>query len=584
MATVCRRGTHVNNGTRLGRPPLRTPAKEREIVRECVKSAIISGQMPSDVELAQQVNLGERTVRDIRLEVGLNRRHVRSWVEKREATGRSSGQEEMLCWTPYAGLWLLAPLIVHSMLLPAALLLRWTTATGIGAWQWVLTIVMWAILGFRRFFHLDDFRHQADLGLALFTGRTRLLADSTVWRLLHTLKMESAEAFYQRTAAEAVPLAVSAEGDWLSMDEHVVGFFTKWKPRPLDKTRVPTRGRAYPAIRLYAPFHLSTGRFVGLVVTTAKRALSQVLPTLILEVRRLRALAGHPQPNGVDLILDRGAYKGALFEELREDPGVRFIAMARATQKNVPQWEAVPEEAFIAYQPKGERNPRLKIADTWTRISGCRYPLRTVLIRDDTADTRQRWRALFTKVTAQEMAPAEVDATYRRRQDHESSFAELDHHLAGKCLPKPYRFVREPNEQGEKRKTVATTLSLETMTGLRLVAWLRHWSFNLVKDLGAALGEPYATMRVGTLVRKFIARPGTLHLRGNELWVTMTPFTGCQALEHWIRQLNQQRLKIPWLDHLVLQIQIASRPIGLAANPRVVQRRVFANRRSALVP
>jgi hypothetical protein len=561
---------------------LRTLAKEREIIRECVRNAIISGQMPSDSELAQRVGLGERTVRGIRLEAGLNRRHVSAWVKDREATAASSVQGEALCWMPYAGLWLLVPLILRSVLLPAARLLRWTTDTGVDAWHWVLTVVMWAVLGFRRFFHLDDFRHQADLGLALFTGRTRLLADSTVWRLVHTLQPERAQAFYQQTAAEAVPLEVPAGEEWLSMDEHVVGFFTKLKPRPLGKTRVPTRGRSYPAIRLYAPFHLSTGRFIGLVVTKAKRALSQVLPTLLTEVRRLRALAGHPRPNRVDVILDRGAYNGRLFEELMEDPGVRFIAMARATQKNVPQWQAVPEEAFTAYQPKGEQNPHLKIAGTQTHITGCRYPLRTVLIRDDTADTRQRWRALFTKVATQEMTPAEVDATYRRRQDHENSFAELDHHLAGKCLPKPYRLVREPNKQGEKRKTVATTLSPETMTGLQIVAWLRHWSFNLIKDFGAALGEPYATMQVGTLVRKFIARPGLLRLRGHELWVTLTPFTGCQTLANWIRQLNQQQLQIPWLDHLILQIEIAPLPVGLAANPRAVQRRVSANRKLSM--
>lgn len=583
MPTVSRNGVRVNFRPRLGRPPLRTPAKEREIIRECVRSAIISGQMPGDIELAQRVGLGERTVRDIRLEAGLNRRHVSAWAKEREATAVSSVQEEALCWTPYAGLWLLVPLILRSVLLPAARLLRWTTDTGVDAWHWVLTVVMWAVLGFRRFFHLDDFRHQADLGLALFSGRTRLLADSTVWRLVHTLQPERAQAFYQQTAAEAVPLEVPAGEEWLSMDEHVVGFFTKLKPRPLGKTRVPTRGRSYPAIRLYAPFHLSTGRFMGLVVTKAKRALSQVLPTLITEVRRLRALAGHPQPNHVDVILDRGAYNGRLFEELMEDPGIRFIAMARATQKNVPQWQAVPEEAFTAYQPKGEQNPHLKIADTQTHITGCRYPLRTVLIRDDSADTRQRWRALFTKVPTQEMTPAEVDATYRRRQDHENSFAELDHHLAGKCLPKPYRLVREPNRQGEKRKTVATTLSPETMTGLRIVAWLRHWSFNLVKDFGAALGEPYATMQVGTLVRKFIARPGLLRLRGNELWVTLTPFTGCQTLANWIQQLNQQQLQIPWLDHLILQMEVAPLPVGLAADPRAVRRRVFANRKLSMV-
>jgi len=51
------------------------------------------------------------------------------------------------------------------------------------------------------------------------------------------------------------------------MDEHVVGFFTKRKPRPLGKIRVPTRGRSYPAIRLYAPFHLWSGRFVADIST-----------------------------------------------------------------------------------------------------------------------------------------------------------------------------------------------------------------------------------------------------------------------------------------------------------------------------
>jgi hypothetical protein len=533
--------------------------------------------MPSDGELAEKVELGERTVRDIRLRAGLNRWQVAAWIKERETLKGKSPAEVVLCTTPWAGLWLLVPLITQSAMSSAIRLLRWTTHTRIAAWQWVLTIVMWAVLGFRRFFHLDDFRHCADLGLALFTGRVRLLADSTVWRLIHALQPESAEAFYQETAAEGVPLDVPQGEEWISMDEHVVEFFTKLKPRPLKKTRVPTRGRSYPAIRLYAPFHLWTGRFVGLVVTKATRALSQVLPTLIAEVRGLQKRAGHPQPQKVDLILDRGAYKGALFAQLMADEKIRFIAMARATQKNVPQWEAVPEEAFQAYQPEGERNPNLQIAETTTQISDCPYPLRTVLIRDDTPETKQRWRALFTKVAAEELKPAEVDATYRRRQDHENSFAELDHHLAGKCLPKPYRLVREANAQGQKRKTVGTMLSPETMTGLRFVAWLRHWAYNLVKDFGLALGDRYATMEVGTLVRKFVARPGILRLCDNQLRVTLMPFTDSAALDGWLRQINEQRISIPWLGHLILQVEIVPTPIGLAADLQAVQQRVFAN-------
>jgi len=577
MSTVDRIVSSVNTKRRPGRPRLRTPAKEREIIRRCVKATITTGEMPSDKELGRAVGLGERTARGIRLAAGLNRWDVATWIRERDREAVTTPEGDVLCVTPYAGLWLLAPVIIRSALLPAARLLTWSTRTGVDAWQWVLTVVMWAVLGFRRFFHLDDMRHQANLGLALFTGRLRLLADSTVWRLIHTLKPESVEAFYSKTASAEVPLKVPRGEEWISMDEHVVGFFTKLKPPPLGKTRIPTRGRGYPAIRLYAPFHLWSGRFIGLVVTEAKRALSQVLPTLIAEVRHIRRQAGHPSSKQVDVIVDRGAYKGALFEQLIDDQAVRFIAMARGTQKNVPQWEAVPEEDFTPYHPEGEKNPNLKIADTETRIGKCRHPLRTVVIRDDTPDTRQRWRALFTNVPSEEMAPDEVDATYRHRQWHESSFAELDHDLSGKCLPKPYRLIRELNEQGERRKTVATTFSTDTMTGLKMVAWLRHWSFNLVKDFGKELGDPYAKMHVGTLVRKFIARPGWLRLKEDRLCVTLLPFTGSDALDSWIRYINHQQIVIPWLGNLVLQIEIAQQPLGLAANPRIVRQRVFAN-------
>jgi hypothetical protein len=549
-----------------------------------VKAAITTGEMPSDVELGRAVGLKERTTRGIRLDAGLNRWHVAAWNQERETEASPKPEGEVLCMTPYAGLWLLAPVIIRSALLPAARVLAWTTKTGVDAWQWVLTVVMWAVLGFRRFFHLDDLRHQADLGLALFTGRLRLLADSTVWRLIHTIEPESVDAFYVQTASAAVPLEAPEEEEWISMDEHVVGFFTKLKPPPLGKTRVPTRGRGYPAIRLYAPFHLWSRRFIGLVVTEAKRALSQVLPTLIAEVRRVRRQAGHPSPDQVDVIVDRGAYKGTLFEQLIDDKAVRFIAMARGTQKNVPQWEAVPEDDFTPYHPEGEKNPNLKIADSETRISQCRYPLRTILIRDDTPDTRQRWRALFTNVSSEKMSPDEVDATYRHRQWHESSFAELDHDLSGKCLPKPYRLVRQPNDQGERRKTVATTVSAETMTDLKMVAWLRHWSFNLVKDFGRELGDPYGKMHVGTLVRKFIARPGWLRLKDDKLCVTLFPFTGSDTLDNWIDHVNHQQITVPWLGNMVLRIEIAQQPVGLAANPKIVRQRVFANSIPPAVP
>jgi hypothetical protein len=576
-------GGRVKYRSAPGRPPRCNLAKEREIVCACVKGLVATDQMPSDRALGKQVGLSERTVRGVRLRMGLNRRAASTWVKERKGRQTAAPKGEVLCWTPYAGLWLLVPLIAKTVFWRAVQQLQWTVKSGVTASSWALTVLMWAVLGCRRFFHLDDFRHEADLGLALFTGRTRLWADSTVWRLVHNLKRASAEEFYRQTAAEGVPLDAPAGEEWLSMDEHVVEFFTKLKPRPLGKDRVPTRGRAYPAIRLYAPFHLWAERFIGLVVTKAGVALSQVVPDLIAEVRRLRQRAGQPRPEQVDVILDRGGYKGTVFQALVDDGSIRFIAMARGTKRNVRQWAAVPDACFHAYHPQGEKNPNLKITETKTRISGCQHALRTILIRDDTPHTKQRWRAMFTNALASMLLPATVDATYRTRQQHENSFAEVDHSLAGKCLPKPYHLERETNEQGQKRRTVGSTLSEDTMVGLRLVAWLRHWAFNLVRDFGHALGGTGKTMRVGTLVRKYIARPGVLRLKGAELWVSLAPFTGSEALAGWIGQINQQRIAIPWLDHLVLQMEIAPLPLGLAAEPQTAARRVFANRQPPTV-
>lgn len=55
----------------------------------------------------------------------------------------------------------------------------------------------------------------------------------------------------------------------------------------------------------------------------------------------------------------------------------------------------------------------------------------------------------------------------------------LDHSLAGKCPPQPYHLVREPNQQGQKRRAVATELSQESMSDLEIVDWLRYRAAHL---------------------------------------------------------------------------------------------------------
>jgi len=339
--------------------------------------------------------------------------------------------------------------------------------TRVRGLQVVLTLMAWAALGFQCLYHVDDFRDWADMGLALFTGALHLWSDS-------------AAAFYRATVGRV--LGQPGSRGRFSLDDHAVPSFTQLKPRRLGKTRVPTRGRSYPAFRLYAPFDLDLGRFAGVIVRKAREALSQTVPAALAELRLLRHHAGVAEPDQVRLILDRGAYKGRLFETLMDAPKVSFIAMARATQVNVRQWEALTDSDFQPYQPAGDDNPNLKLGLAHTRIKDCRHPIPSVVIRDDTPNTKQHWRVLFYKNPPGRRPRREaIDAEYRQRQNHEMGFAQYIHALAGHSLPKAYEMIRVPNAQGQKRQTVATAETPLSQQAVQFAAWIKFWTFNLIQ-------------------------------------------------------------------------------------------------------
>jgi len=551
----------------------------RHINRALVQAALTGKDVPSDVALAEELQIGERTVRAIRLDVlGVNRHELRRWQQQSLAQAPTTPPAErtLICTTPFAGIWLLLPQLLKSGCVHAAEKLEIIGRTRVRGIQIVLTLVAWAALGFQRLYHLDDFRDWADMGLALFTGTLRLWSDTTLWRWVHGLKPNCAAAFYQATVSPVLKRAGS-QGRF-SLDDHVVPVFTKLKPRRLGKTRVPTRGRAYPAFRLYAPFDLDLGRFAGVLVRKARESLSQIVPAALAELRTLRRQAGVPAPDPVRLILDRGGYKGTLFETLMDDPHVSFIAMARATAANVRQWVAIPERAFRPYACPSDDNPNLHIGHTLTRIKGCRHPLPSVVIRDDTPGTKQQWRVLFYKNAPGRRPHYEtLDAEYRQRQKHEIGFAQYIHALAGHSLAKAYEMIRVPNAQGQKRQTVATAETPWSHQAVQFVAWLKFLTFNLIKDFGVALGGVCATWQVATLVRRFIVRPGRLYVQPGHLIVQLDPFRGDEMLQSYLQQLNAHQWHIPWLYDLILQVEVAEKPEGLAAIPQVVGERILAN-------
>jgi hypothetical protein len=561
-----------------GQPSKQTVERIRHINRAVVQAVLAGKELPSDVTLGADLQVSERTVRTIRLEVlGMNRHELQAWQRPSlaEVAPAQPTTRTLICTTPFAGLWLLIPQLLKSGCVRAAEKLEILGRTRVRGIQIVLTLVAWAALGFQRLYHLDDFRDWADLGLALFTGALHLWSDTTVWRWVHGLKPDGAAAFYQDTVSPTMQSAAS-QGRF-SLDDHVVPSFTKLKPRRLGKTRVPTRGRAYPAFRLYAPFDLDLGRFAGVLVRKARESLSQIVPAALAELRALRQHAGVAQPDQVRLILDRGGYKGSLFESLLDDPQVSFIAMARATAVNVRQWQAVPASVFRPYRCPNDDNPNLKIGHALTQIHGCRLAVPSVLIRDDTPGTKQPWRVLFYKNAPGRRPHYEtIDAEYRQRQKHEIGFAQYIHALTGHALPKAYEMTRVSNAQGQKRQTVATAETPLSHQAVRFVSWLKFLTFNLIKDFGMAVGNSCATWQVATLVRRFILRPGRLYLQAESLVIQLDPFRGDDLLQTYLQELNEAAWRIPWLGNLILQVEIAEKPEGLAAVPQAVGEKILA--------
>lgn len=580
MINLALRGAKVNKSDppSRGRPLKVDQRKEAEVIRYFLQWSIISngGQMPSDDEMANQFDLSERTIRQIRLDHGLDRWGVRRWFKGVSRKGESASKSDGLTInTPLAGIWLLVPMVLGSALDRAVKVLRFPKGCTITAWQLVLTILLWAIGGFSRILHLDDFRHpQSDSGLALFIGRPMLLGDSTVWNYIAMLKESEIRAFYQETSRATIDPKDSESAFRVSIDDHVVPSFTEIKPLPLGKTRVPTRGRSYPAVRLYYFFDLLRERFIGLSIKKAPDRLSRVLLSLIEEVRQLKKRAGFKLHLKIETIFDRGGYRGDVFKELMADRDLDFITLAVATKRNKKQWEGIPESLFSPYaSPDG--NKKLMVARTTTTITNCPEPIPSIVIRDDTPGTKQRWRVYLTKDTE---SPVElIDSQYRSRQSHENGYRILKHNLSGDTLPKPYKLECSENSHAEKRKTISTTCSSETMKSTFFIGWVKALAFNMVKDFGYKLGEDYSKMHLATLARKFLRRPGVIHISDTKIQVTINPFTGMEAVEDYIAQINRQRLHIPWLAGLELEIKIKEQKASDVKTLRKMCHRIFAN-------
>ena len=429
--------------------------------------------------------------------------------------------------TRFGGLWLLLPLLLaSSWWAKAPRLLHFAHSHRLTIGQWLLTVLAACICGLKRLYHLSDVY---DVGFALFTGRRQVMDQSTAQKLLKDI--QGIDEFVAHSMADDVVLDEGQETA-LSIDEHVVPRWTEQIPLP--KTRVSTRGRVMKAQKLVYVYDLLRHRVVGLATGDVR------FRTQLLKLARIISQLW----GSVRLLFDAGAYAADTFNQLDAMPGVTYLTRASNYANSVRQWEVIPPENYDFYlrQRKGRPLKRSLITETWTSIRGREQPIRTIVLRDPTAEIpKKRFTSFFTNDRQKPMK--ELVDEYPTHWRQENSYRVLVHDLALHALPKDYHL----REDG--------SVELDS-TQVKLIAWLKGRAFNLMRDFGQALDGRWATATVGTLVRKFIVRPATIYLADDRLQVVLDPFPGQMALQPLLEKINEQRTAIPQLGGLALDLSI----------------------------
>ncbi len=480
-------------------------------------------------------------------------------------------------YSAYAGLWLLLPWLLACPVLQFSQLLTFLVPiAGLAPWQWVLTILVLAWLGFSRLEHLHDL---CDVGVALLTGRGTVLDADRARKAMKAIPREAGQRFYQATAQaewETIPNACP----WVSGDEHTVGH--QGGPE-MPQAKVPRFGRVRCAHHLFGTFVLGVRRFVGLMVTQASRRLCHVAAGQLAEARQHQA-QGQPGSTGLRGILDRGSYQGEAHQALQalRDQGVQYLALARRTQKNVAYWDSLVCTGLLELHPYVHHHdlalPPEQRRDRFF-LGVCQTPLTfkpegqkqevtiwvpTILIVDETKlfdeDPKAKYTAVFFGTL--DLPPALQAQVYPSRQEHELAYRDVIQALGFDALPKGYtkrhpdRSLHDPDQE-----TVVETKDIF------LISWLRLWAYNRVTQFLAHLPERFRRLTVVAAARKFLRRPGLLLLEDDCLVVRLDPFPDQAALGDYLAWVNEQRLAIPWLSGLILRLEMADKPAAQTMSP-----------------
>jgi len=574
-----------------GRPAITTQTSVEKALIQVVLAAVIEEHaLPDDTVLAERVNQALREsqapeagqvtasqVETLRLRWDIRRLSLQQSFEP-ASTPVVEPAPVQLGRTQVGGAFILAILLVETGWLTLAQGLPIASGYAVTATQWLLTAIFSIIFGIQRAFHLDE---MCDLGFALVTGRPRPLSHSTFQHILRAIPEPAAQKFYECSAQGEVkqlepgPRRLSVDGHNLPRYTHLVD---------LEKGKIGNTGRILKAEELVWAFDLDARLWLSMRAYQGTNKLSRALVEIVREILKHRG----PRSDLLRLFFDKGGSCGHVFRDLLQLPSVRFYTFAKRTEENVARWDLLLAADFEkkrftfdkhADWPADQR-PTYRLADTEMIINVWEdqhlvgtVTLRAIVLHDPHGQTpAERWPVVLLTNDRER----EARALLNEQGDHwGQEFAHRigRHDLDSDILPVGYVLKTTRDEHGELHREVEFD-----NTAFCLSAWLHCLVFNLMTRFAQAMGGAYIHLWAGTLLRKFIRRPATLYLIGKELHVVFDPFPGQDELQPLLDKLNDKRVALPWLNHLIVQLSIAhDKPVYPLIEPEK-RNRLFGDR------
>lgn len=416
------------------------------------------------------------------------------------------------------------PLLIKSGALRWLKAITFNRVTSITPLQLFLNLTVVALCSIRRIWHLNDL---TDSGLSLFTGRRSLLDQGTCSRLLSSIRAHSFCRLKSLWVKSIVRYLKGRKHLIVAIDDHTTPYWGKLR---ITKTKVATRGRVMKATKFFYCYATASLRIIDFDVAAAQQKLSQCLLTYI---RQLRSVFGICQK--FIFLFDKGGYKAQNFQKLILSRVVRFVTPAKNTSENKKQWDKVPAHKYRDFIHPTKKDS-LKMTITRTRLKGLAKSIRTILLK-----TKDGYHGFFTNFIR--LKAKSLIELYQSHWAQETSYRILKNDLGLDYLPKR----KKTNQKKPQLNSAA----------IGFVTWIKSFTFNLLKDFGFCLGKRYEKMHAETFIRKFIARPGRIFIYPDSLLVSLTPFREQDVLIPYISSLNKQRISIPWLQNLRLELIVS---------------------------